>query len=69
LESQVFRFVSRELEHEIRREPVEVAFHRFVQIAGSDAVKGCQVSIQHHLFRAYKENGTASLAASVKVGP
>jgi hypothetical protein len=58
LESQVFRFVGRELEHEIEREPVEVAFHRFVQIAGADAVKGGEVSIQHHLFRADQENGT-----------
>jgi hypothetical protein len=41
--------VGRELEHEIGREPVEIAFHRFVQIAGGDAVKGCEVSIEWRL--------------------
>jgi hypothetical protein len=35
--------IGRELEHEIGKEPVEVVFHRFVQIAGGDAVKGCEV--------------------------
>jgi hypothetical protein len=37
LESQALRFIGRELEHEIGREPVEVAFHRFVQIAAKNA--------------------------------
>jgi hypothetical protein len=35
------------LKHEIRREPVSIAFDRFVKAERRDAVDFCEIAIQH----------------------
>ena len=40
-------------EHEIFREPLNIAAHRLIEDLGFDAVQQCQIGVQHDLLPAY----------------
>jgi hypothetical protein len=42
------------LEHEIRREPVEVSAHGLIENLGRNLIHSGQVAIEHDLLTAYK---------------
>jgi hypothetical protein len=56
LEYQNLRFPVAQLEHEIGRKTPFIAFDGFVEIAGGNAVKSCQIGIQQHLFASDQVN-------------
>ena len=50
------------------RESVEVAFHRFVEIAGGDAIECREVRIQHNLLATKQEDGVLDTFDRVYAG-
>src|ERR1035437_2426375 len=53
---QVCNFLWRKLKHKVIRESFEVAFNGTIQRAGVNAVKFCQMIVEHHLLTANQED-------------